>query len=71
MITGTLTPGGLVNAKEVDQKKMTSECWGVQMWGTDYCKSCEFKGKRDCGGKNILKTGKNAAGCAVNEKGLV
>ena len=51
--------------KTVPQNKMTSECWSVQIWGLQACESCEFKGKRDCGGKKIRKTGKNDKGHAV------
>ena len=65
--------GKFVVAKEtnVDQNALTSECWSVQFRGFIACKGCEFKGKRDCGGKNIIKTGKNANGFKVTKtKGI-
>ena len=51
------------NVKMVQQSKLSSECWSVQIWGQEHCKTCEFLNKRDCGGKKIRKTG-------VNDKGL-
>lgn len=53
-----------MEVRTVSQNKMTSECWPVQVWGMDQCKTCEFK-KRGCGGKNIRQTGKNAKGHTV------
>lgn len=49
----------------VEQAKVTDECWSVQIWGLGYCKTCEYAGKRLCGGKNIRKTGKNEKGFTV------
>lgn len=49
----------------VKQSHMTSECWSVQLYGLTACETCEAKGKRDCGGKRILKTGKNSFGFSV------
>jgi hypothetical protein len=60
-------------AKEtnIDNAMLSSECWSVQFRGFKACKGCDFKGKRDCGGKNIIKTGKNANGCKVSQnKGI-
>jgi hypothetical protein len=51
--------------KLIPQNKMTSECWGIQFQGIPACKRCEFVGTKDCGGKKIRKTGKNAKGFAV------
>lgn len=65
MEIGTLTQTGITNRRTVDQSKLSEECWGVQFFGLDNCKSCELKGKRDCGGKNIRKTGKNNKGFSV------
>jgi len=50
--------------KQVKQANLTGECWSVQVWGLEQCKTCRYKGK-DCGGKNIRKTGKNEKGIAV------
>jgi hypothetical protein len=51
--------------KTIHQNNLSSECWMVQINGLKECETCEFKGKRDCGGKNIRKTGKNALGLTV------
>jgi hypothetical protein len=51
--------------KTVHQNNLSSECWLVQMFGLNHCETCELKGKRDCGGKNIRKTGKNEKGLNV------
>jgi hypothetical protein len=53
------------NVRTVQQGHMTSECWSVQIWGLEKCATCEQKGKRDCGGKQIRKTGKNSSGFTV------
>jgi hypothetical protein len=54
-----------MESKIVNQSNMTAECWLVQIWGLKHCDTCEFKGKRDCGGKRIRKTGKNEKGLNV------
>lgn len=59
-----------METKTIAQNQLSSECWLVQMGGTDRCNTCEFKGKRACGGKSILKTGKNKSGFAIGAKGL-
>lgn len=51
--------------KTVKQNNLSSECWMVQIYGASYCETCEYKNTRDCGGKNILKTGKNAKGLNI------
>lgn len=51
--------------RTVPQDKMTSECWLIQFNGLKACESCEVKGKKSCGGKNIVKTGKNEKGHTV------
>lgn len=48
----------------ISQISLSDECWFVQVWGLDKCKTCSYKGK-DCGGKNIRKTGKNKLGFTV------
>ena len=65
--------GKFIVVKEIniDQNALTGECWLVQFQGFRACKNCEFKGKRNCGGKNIVKTNKNANGFKVTEtKGI-
>ena len=49
----------------INQSELTDKCWGVQMFGLGQCKTCEFAGKRSCGGKEIRKTGKNEKGFSV------
>jgi hypothetical protein len=51
--------------KSIYQNNLTSECWLVQIYGLNNCNTCEQKGKRDCGGKQIRKTGKNNLGLNV------
>jgi hypothetical protein len=51
--------------KKVHQDNLSEECWSVQIWGLDSCKTCEFFKKKDCGGKKIIKTGKNNKGIFV------
>jgi hypothetical protein len=51
--------------KTIHQNNLTSECWLVQFNGLKECDTCEQKGKRDCGGKQIRKTGKNRLGLNV------
>ena len=50
---------------KVPQYKLSSECWPVQLWGTNTCESCEFKDSDECGGLKIRKTGKNEKGYVV------
>ncbi len=52
-----------VKVKTVKQSDMSAECWSVQIWGKEHCKTCEFLNTRNCGGKKIRKTN-------MNEKGL-
>ena len=54
-----------MEAREINQAELTSECWSVQFRGTEHCLDCEYYKKKDCGGKNIIKTGKNIKGFAV------
>jgi hypothetical protein len=56
--------------KVIRQDRLTGECWLVQMWGTNQCKDCPAKDTEDCGGQEILKTGKNEKGYLVMEDGL-
>lgn len=55
----------MVKTHTIRQADMTSECWAVQFQGKDACKKCEFRGTKECGGKSIVKTGKNKKGRAV------
>ena len=51
--------------RDIDQSKMTEECWEVQFNGLEYCSTCNYKDKDTCGGKNIRKKGKNKKGFSV------
>lgn len=66
---GTYKENGM-KTKVIRQDRLTGECWLVQMWGTSRCKDCEAFGTEDCGGQEILKTGKNEKGYKVGEDGL-
>ena len=48
-----------ITVKTVSQKNLSSECWMVQIWGFEKCKTCELKDTPECGGQNIRKSGKN------------
>jgi hypothetical protein len=56
--------------KVIDQDQLSSECWLIQFQGKSACDHCEYKGKRECGGKDILKKGKNNKGVKLNKKGI-
>jgi len=57
--------GQLSNVKTIQQSDLTAECWLVQFHGIEYCLRCEYKDTDKCGGKEILKTGKNEKGKPV------
>lgn len=60
-----------IKSIQVDKAKLSSECWLIQFNGPSACSRCEYKGKKDCGGKSIVKTGCNKNGVKVSEEGLV
>jgi len=41
--------------KTVNQSDLTSECWIIQMFGIDECKTCEYFNTDECGGQEIRK----------------
>jgi len=47
------------NKKEINQSKLTSDCWMIQFKGLEACKNCEFKNTDECGGGETLKKLKN------------
>lgn len=59
-----------MKTRQLDQRQLSDECWGIQMWGTEECSRCCYLNTKDCGGKNIRKTGKNNKGFAIGAKGL-
>lgn len=54
-----------MNARIINQKELTGECWLVQMQGITACETCEFADTRNCGGSVIRETGKNRKGHEV------
>jgi len=42
-------------SKEIDQSKLTSECWLIQFDGLSACEGCEYLNTNDCGGQAIRK----------------
>jgi hypothetical protein len=59
-----------MHANMVKQSQLSSECWGVQVLGLCHCTDCEFLDTKDCTGKRIRRTGKNANGFRVPLSGL-
>ncbi len=57
--------GHIIERKEIDQDKMTSECWEIQFSGIGACEECELKDTDECGGKGIRKSMKNSKGIDV------
>ena len=49
----------MVEARSIPQSQLTSECWMIQFRGKAACKDCVLRGKRECGGKHIRRTGVN------------
>lgn len=41
------------SSKEIDQSKLTSDCWLIQINGLKACEKCKFLNTEECGGKNI------------------
>jgi len=62
---GTAEKIETLEVRSIPQSQLTSECWDVQFRGFRACERCEYKGKKNCGGKNIRKTGKNSLGFSV------
>ena len=56
--TAEIENGSLVitSSIDLDQNKMTSDCWMIQFQGLSACVDCQLKGKKDCGGGQTLKT---------------
>jgi hypothetical protein len=45
--------------REIDQEKLTSDCWLVQFSGLDECKKCPARGTVECGGGETLRKMQN------------
>jgi hypothetical protein len=39
---------------QVDQSRLTSDCWMIQVFGIHACSGCEVKDTDECGGKGII-----------------
>lgn len=54
---GKLVDGKLVivDQKEIDQTSLTADCWPVQFNGLKECETCQYRGKKSCGGGETLK----------------
>jgi len=45
----------IAESKEIDQSKLTSDCWLIQFEGLSACKNCEVLNTAECGGQAIRK----------------
>jgi len=45
----------ITSSKEIDQRKLTSDCWLIQFSGLSACKDCPAAKTADCGGGETLK----------------
>ena len=43
------------NVKQIDQNKLTSDCWLIQFRGLEACEDCDLKNTNQCGGGKTLK----------------
>jgi hypothetical protein len=57
--------GNGAQARRVRQSNLSAECFMVQVFGEHACEDCEYRGTPDCGGQNVLRTGRNEHGHAV------
>ncbi len=51
--------------RSIPQSQLTDECWSIQFKGKEACLNCEFRDTDECGGKDIIRLGKNKKGYAV------
>lgn len=45
----------LAETRIVEQSKLTSDCFFVQVFGLSRCEVCEFRDTDECGGKEIIE----------------
>jgi len=45
----------ITESKQVNQDKLTADCWLIQFNGLSACDTCDIKGTSDCGGGETLK----------------
>lgn len=43
----------ITKSKEIDQSRLTSDCWLIQFDGLSACENCEAKDTPNCGGQAI------------------
>lgn len=51
----------MLKVKSIRQADLTSDCWGIQMWGLSACEECDYKGTDLCGGEAIIEKIKQGA----------
>ena len=44
----------ITKSVEIDQNKLTADCWLIQFNGLSACNTCEFKNTEECGGGMTL-----------------
>jgi len=54
-----------MKSRSIMGSQITEECWSIQFKGKEACLGCEFRNTDECGGKNIIKTGKNKKGFPI------
>jgi len=45
----------ITGSKEIDQNKLTSDCWLIQWKGISACEGCDLRNTPECGGGETLK----------------
>ena len=45
----------ITESKQINQNKLTSDCWLIQFSGLSACETCEVKDTPDCGGQIITE----------------
>jgi len=45
----------ITESKQIDQSKLTSDCWLIQFEGLSACDNCDYLNTSECGGQNIRK----------------
>ena len=45
----------ITKTKQMDQNRLTSNCWAIQFNGLTACKGCKLQNTPSCGGGETLK----------------
>ena len=45
----------ITKSKQIDQSKLTSDCWLIQFDGLTACDTCKYINTSECGGQAIRK----------------